>query len=185
VVVRKGTEAVIGADTLAKAGPLKERALYVANASKLVRAGPHWLGVVGHASLPLLLDHYLQSRKRPPVFDSPQAIFAFSLDLHAALRDRYWVLQGEDEGEPFESSQLDALIAGPGGLFGLFALRSVSEFTRFYAIGSGSDFALGAMRAVYDQVDDPAVIAQTGLEAAADFDDSTEAPFELQRVTLR
>lgn len=187
VVVRKGSEAVIGADTLAKFGSMNERPEYVENHSKLVRAGSGWIGVVGHASLPLVLEHYLARLDRPPKLGSVQQIFAFSLELHDALKEDYHLLTDEedDEAPPFESSQLDCLVANRGGLFGLYRMRSVHRYTRFYAIGSGGDFALGAMRAVYDQLDDPAAIARAGLEAAADFDDSTGGPFEVQRLTLR
>ena len=187
VVVRKGSSAVIGADTLAKFGSMNERPEYVVNHSKLVRCGDGWIGVVGHASLPLVLEHHLRGLKRPPKLDSVHRIFAFSLDLHDALKEDYHLLTRDEEEDsaPFESSQLDCLVATPGGLFGLYHMRSVHQYTRFYAIGSGGDFALGAMRAVYDSLDDPADVARAGLEAAADFDDSTGGPFELQRLTLR
>jgi ATP-dependent HslUV protease subunit HslV len=187
VVARKGSDAAIGADTLAKFGSMNERPEYVENHSKLVRAGKGWIGVVGHASLPLVLEHYLDRLDRPPKLGAVQQVFAFSLDLHDALKEDYHLLTAEedDEGAPFESSQLDCLVANPGGLFGLYRMRSVHQYTRFYAIGSGGDFALGAMRAVYDTLDDPAEIVRVGLEAAADFDDSTGGPFEVQRLKLR
>ncbi|MFT5456598.1 MAG: ATP-dependent HslUV protease subunit HslV [Myxococcota bacterium] len=187
VVVRKGSAAVIGADTLAKFGSMNERPEYVVNHSKLVRAGDGWLGIVGHASLPLVLEHYLGRLKRPPKLHTVQQVFAFSLELHDALKEDYHLLTGEEDedGAPFESSQLDCLVATPGGLFGLYRMRSVHQYTRFYAIGSGGDYAMGAMRAVYDTLEDPADIARAGLEAAADFDDSTGGPFELQRFEVR
>lgn len=188
VVVRKGQAAAIGADTLAKYGPMNERPEYVVNHSKLVRAGASWIGLVGHASLPHVLDHHLGREKKAPKLDSVRQIFAFSLDLHASLREDYFMLTDEgdeDDTPPFESSHLDCLIGSPGGLFGLFRMRSVHQYTRFYAIGSGGDFALGAMRAVYDRIDDPVQIANVGLEAAADFDDSTGGPFEIHPFTIR
>ncbi len=57
----------------------------------------------------------------------------------------------EEEDDPYESSQITALLANPNGIFfGVYSLREVYEYERFWAIGSGADYALGAMQAVYD-----------------------------------
>ena len=70
----------------------------------------------------------------------------------------------EDKEQPVESSQLDALIVGPAGIFEFESYRSVSEYARYWAIGSGKTLALGAMHAVYDLLGDPLDIARAGVE---------------------
>jgi ATP-dependent protease HslVU (ClpYQ) peptidase subunit len=53
----------------------------------------------------------------------------------------------------------------------------VQEFSRFYAYGQGSDYAMGAMYALYDDPGRSAEdIVRLGLEAAAEFDHSTGLP---------
>ena len=48
------------------------------------------------------------------------------------------------------------LIANASGIFGVYSYREVFEFDRFWGIGSGRSFALGAMYAVYDKAEDGA-----------------------------
>ena len=57
----------------------------------------------------------------------------------------------EDKEDALESSRMDCLIANPHGIFGVAAHRTVQEFSRFYAYGSGSDYALGAMYSAYER----------------------------------
>jgi ATP-dependent protease HslVU (ClpYQ) peptidase subunit len=64
-------------------------------------------------------------------------------------------------------------------------MREVFEFDRFWAIGSGRDFALGAMYAVYAKAKSAAAIAETGVMAGAEFDTGTSAPVLLHEVRIR
>ena len=60
------------------------------------------------------------------------------------------------------------------------------EYKRFTALGSGDEFALGAMTAVYDDDTKSAEnIARIGVEVAAEFDDSTGLPLEYYSVKLK
>jgi len=75
-----------------------------------------------------------------------------------------------------EPDQLDALIASPTGIFGIHALREVTEYSRFWAIGSGAEYALGAMYAVYDSAASAQDIAEKGVEAGAEFNNASSMP---------
>jgi len=72
----------------------------------------------------------------------------------------------------------------PGGIFGLYSLREVDQYTRFWAIGSGAEFALGAMQVAYDQLDDAQAIARAGIEAGACFDNSSALPMSSYSLEL-
>ena len=100
-------------------------------------------------------------------------------------KHEYFLRPEEEEDDEFESSHLATLIANPYGIFGLYSLRSVQEFIKFYARGSGADYAMGAMYTAYDTCGSPEDIALIGLQAAAEFDDGTGAPFELHTMKLR
>ena len=98
-----------------------------------------------------------------------------------------WVLHRdpkEDERDPCDSMQMEILIASPGGIFGAYPLRSVQEYERFYAFGSGAEYAIGAMHTVYERAETPEHVAVRGIEAAAAFDDSTALPYTLRSLTL-
>ena len=65
------------------------------------------------------------------------------------LKERFFLNPKEEDGDPYESSQITALIANPSGIYGIYSYREVFSFDRFWGIGSGRNFALGAMYAAY------------------------------------
>ncbi len=66
----------------------------------------------------------------------------------------------------------------------MYTLREVFEFARFWAIGSGTEFALGAMFAVYETLTDATEIAEAGVKAACEFNDACGLPLETHSVIL-
>jgi ATP-dependent protease HslVU (ClpYQ) peptidase subunit len=85
----------------------------------------------------------------------------------------------EDEEDPYESSQITALIINSTGLYGIFSMREVFEYTQYWAIGSGHEFALGAMQHAYARFDNATDIAHAGVEAGIAFDKNSAAPITL------
>jgi ATP-dependent protease HslVU (ClpYQ) peptidase subunit len=72
------------------------------------------------------------------------------------------------------------------GIFGVAAHRTVQEFSKFYAFGSGGDVAMGVMYAAYsDEKRSAEDIARFSIDGAAEFDDSTGAPVTSYAVKLR
>jgi ATP-dependent protease HslVU (ClpYQ) peptidase subunit len=184
VVAKKGGQAAIGADTLTCLGTTKESAAYVANSSKIIRVGDSYLAAVGQASWPLVLFSYFARQKESPSLESALAIFEAARELHKALKEEYFLNPGENSEDEFESSQFDCLIANRSGIFGLYALRSVQEYTKFYAFGSGYGYALGAMHALYDRASSAEEVVRVGLEASVEFDGPTGLPIEIRSVDL-
>ncbi|HTS55680.1 MAG TPA: MFS transporter [Burkholderiales bacterium] len=185
-VVKKDGVAAIAADTLIKWGSAKESATYIANHEKILRVGESFVGVTGTATFTAILRDYFEHTVEDIRLDSPTNIFRTWNRLHGVLKERYFLMPEEDKEDALESSRMDCLIANPHGIFGVAAHRTVQEFSRFYAYGSGSDYALGAMYSAYG---DPRLsadqIARQGIEAAAEFDDGTGLPatcFTLQLI---
>lgn len=186
VVVKKGPIVAIGSDTLTKLGSIKESAEYVENYSKIIRVDTSYIASVGPASGQQVLGSYFSGLKKSPVLSNPQSIFEEARKLQLALKEKYFLRPLEDdEFDEFESLRMSCLIANPMGIFGIYRLRAVQSYTKFYAIGSGCEFALGAMRAVYDRLESAEQIAAEGLAAAIDFDDGCGAPVEIKTVKLR
>ena len=184
-VVKKNGYAAIAADTLTKWGTGKESAAYVANNSKTVRVGDNWLGAAGTATFKLILRDYFAQSGVPARFDSTINIFKTWQAFHAVLKERYYLVAVNEKDDSLESSKFDVLIANPRGIFGVGAHRTVQEYRKFYAIGSGTDLALGAMYAAYDRPGLSAEqIARLAIEAAAEFDDSTGLPVVSHAVRL-
>ena len=184
-VVRKDGIAVIAADTLIKWGNAKESAAYIANHDKILKVGDSYLAVTGYATFKAILQDYFEHAVDDVRFDTPASIFRTWNRLHGVLKERYFLLPEEDKEDALESSRIDCLIANAHGIFGVAAHRTVQEFSRFYAYGSGSDYALGAMYSAYK---DPSLgaeqIAREAIEAAAEFDDGTGLPITCFSVHL-
>jgi len=185
-VVRKNGHAAIAADTLTKWGTGKESAAYVANNTKIVRVGDTYIAGSGTSTFKLILCDYFAQRGVPARFDSAIELFKTWQAFHAALKERYFLVSVGDKDDTIESSKFDVLIANPHGIFGVGAHRTVQEYRKFYAIGTGTDLALGAMYAAYDRPGLSAEqVARLAVEAAAEFDDATGLPVISHAVKLR
>jgi ATP-dependent protease HslVU (ClpYQ) peptidase subunit len=178
-VVKKDGRIAIAADTLTKWGGGKESADYVANHEKIIRVGDSHIAITGSATFKLILADYFASLDEAPQLDSVASIFSAWNALHGALKEHYYLQTGEDKEEDLESSRMDVLIANPKGIFGVAAHRTVQEFSKFYAYGSGSPYALGAMYAAYRAPAlDADAIARLGVRAAAEFHDESGLPVQ-------
>jgi ATP-dependent protease HslVU (ClpYQ) peptidase subunit len=185
-VVRKNGYAAIAADTLTKWGSGKESAAYVANNTKIVRAGDSFLAGSGTATFKLIMRDYFAQRGVPARFDTTINIFKTWQALHAALKERYYLVTVGEKDDTLESSKFDVLIANPHGIFGVGAHRTVQEYRKFYAVGTGTDLALGAMYASYDNPRLSAEqLARLAITAAAEFDDATGLPAVSHAVKLK
>ena len=184
VVVKKNGLAVIAADTLTSYGSRRLSVDNNAKPGKIVPIRDSFIGVTGSSAHVLVLEHLFGSLEQAPQLSSRQEIFDLFRGAHPRLKQDYFLNPREDERAPYESSQMDLLIANRHGIFGCYSLREVFEYDRFWATGSGSDYALGAMHAVYDRDMDAPEIAQTGVRAAIDFDEASGAPMMLYAVPL-
>ena len=185
-VVRKNGYAAIAADTLTKWGSGKESAAYIANNTKIVKAGDSYLAASGTATFKLILRDYFAQLEEPARFDSTINIFKTWQAFHAALKERYYLVSVGEKDDTIESSKFDVLLANPHGIFGVGAHRTVQEYRKFYAIGTGTDLALGAMYAAYDNPRLSAEqLARLAIAAAAEFDDATGLPVTSHAVKLK
>lgn len=185
-VVKKNGYAAIAADTMTKWGSGKETAEYIVNHAKILKVGDSYLGVTGDATFKTILRDYFSRPRVYARFATPLEIFKTWQKLHAVLKHDYYLHASAGEDEALESSRIDVLIANPHGIFGVAAHRTVQEFSKFYAFGSGSDLALGALYATYGQPRKSAEdIARLAISTAAEFDDGTGLPVTSFAVKLR
>lgn len=185
-VARKNNRIAIGADTLTGQGSIKIPGKYIANKTKIISFGDAYIGLAGSLTDQLVMESLRLRHPDLLRFDNVTNIFESIRSIQEILRTEYYTLPNEDDDhQPYESNQLNALIASPHGIFEIQSYREVLAFERFWAIGSGIRFALGAMHVVYDQYDDPVDIIKAGLEAACEFDKSCDRPIEIHTLDLR
>lgn len=185
VVTKKSGFVCIAADTLATYGDMRESADLIENSDKLVQIGDAWVAPTGPASAQLVLKHYIAGYEELPVLEDIDSIFEFLNTFQRALRDDYFVQGKEDSTDDFESMRMELIIASPGGVFGAYPQRSVQEYSKFYAFGSGAEYAMGAMNAAWETAVSAEELARIGIETSAKFDVGTGLPLTLRTIPLR
>jgi ATP-dependent HslUV protease subunit HslV len=184
--VRKGNTICISADTLSKHGSTKVRATHRQNHSKLHRVGGSILGFTGWEAIERVIVHLTRTRKEFQTLHSCEEIFDALLGLHKVLRDEYFVNPQEKEDQPVESNQISGLVVNRFGLFEIDSYREVNQYHDFWASGSGQEFALGAMHALYPKKNLTArAIAEAGVRAACEYDDGCDLPLESRSFRLK
>jgi ATP-dependent HslUV protease, peptidase subunit HslV len=184
VVVRKNGFSAIAADTLTTFGNTRLTPQNDASYDKILTYGDTYIGLCGSAAHHLVLDSAM--RRIPDLrLHGKSEIFESFRRMHPILKDEHFLNPKEDDEDPYESSQITALIANPSGIFAVYSMREVFEYNRFWAIGSGSEFALGAMHQTYARYDNPADIARAGIEAGCEFDKSSSLPMTLYTLRLK
>jgi ATP-dependent protease HslVU (ClpYQ) peptidase subunit len=180
VIVKKAGKICIAADSLTSFGDLKLSSAYDAANDKILQFRDCYLGIVGSAAHQLVLESIINDNKILEEVDidlsSRLSVFETFRALHPVLKDKYFLNAKDEDDDPYESTQIDALIASPTGIFGIHALREVTEYNRFWAIGSGAEYALGAMYALYDTAASAQDIAEKGVEAGSEFNNASSMP---------
>lgn len=189
VVAKKDGKVCIAADSLTSFGDLRLSSAYDAAHDKVLRYDENYLGIVGSAAHQLVLESVFASKKVVDKkiemdFSSRLAIFESFLALHPLLKEKYFLNAKDEDDDPYESTQIDALIANPFGIFGVHSLREVTEYNKFWAIGSGAEYALGAMFSVYDGAASAEDIAQAGVAAGAEFNNASSMPLSSYVIDL-
>lgn len=183
VMAERNGEACIGADTLTTYGSCKQKAKYFDGHEKIMRVDESYLGVVGWSASLCVLDSVFAGELALPEIRNERQLFQFSLLLHKKLKEDYF-LNEQNNASAWESTQMTLFLLNKHGLFGLFSNRTIERYRRFAAVGSGAEYALGAMYAAYERGDSCEEVARLGVEAGVEFDDASGAPITLKRMKL-
>ena len=183
VVVRKGDSVAIAGDSLTTFGDTRLAAEHDRTYDKIVHYRDTYIGLCGSAAHQLVFESLL-AKHGDLDFAHKSAIFETFRKLHPILKEQHFLNPKEEEDDPYESTQITALIANGNGIFGVFSMREVFEYTQFWAAGSGREFALGAMQALYQRLRTPDAVAKAGVEAGALFDKNSALPLTLYTLPL-
>ena len=184
VVARKGSTACIAADTLTTFGDIRLDHSLDKHHSKIQTFGRTHMGIVGSAAHTLVAERAFNDKELKADFSSRDSTFDTLIRLHPVLKERFFLNSKDADEDPYETSQIDAVFVNSNGIFAMFSLREVYEYTRFWAVGSGAYYALGAMHAVYDKYKSAKDIAKAGAEAGAKFDTSSQLPLTTKTIKL-
>jgi ATP-dependent protease HslVU (ClpYQ) peptidase subunit len=187
VVARKGGQVCIAADTLTSVGDTKLSAKYDIYHDKIQLCGDTYLGIVGSAAHSLVVEDIFKEAAFEYDFSSRGGIFRTFVKLHSILKEKYFLVPSSknQDDDPYETSHIDAVIANRHGIFAVYSLRDSNEFQRFWAVGSGAEYALGAMHATYESAASAEEIAQIGVAAGAEFDSASALPITFKTIDLK
>ena len=185
VVARVGGTLAIASDSLVTFGETRLPVGYEAN-DKLFMIDGSLIGAVGSvAHLPVLRQALAALAPEERRLHTREGLFETFMRLHPKLKDRFFLNTKEHDSDPYESSQFSILVANRHGIFGVESYREVFEFERFWAIGSGRRFALGAMHAVFGRAKTAREVAMAGVLAGCEFDTSSAGPVHVQTYKLK
>ena len=186
-VVRKNNKVIIAADTATSYGSTLKDAEYKGNHDKIIRFKNTWFALTGFSMGKLMLNHALEDHGKELSFNGLSEIYRSTLKLHKVFKDEYYLMtkKGNGNNQAVENMELHMLIANASGIYEVTGDRNVSEVSKFWAAGSGSRFAIGAMHASYDRFKDPAKIAEAGIQAACRFDAHCQLPLTMHQCQLK
>jgi ATP-dependent HslUV protease, peptidase subunit HslV len=183
VVVKKGAEIAIASDALVTFGETRLPHGYEMN-EKIFKVRDSYIGLAGSTAHFSVFAQALTHLGDEVQLNSRQEIFNTFQRLHPVLKERFFLNPKEEDSDPYESSQITALIANASGIYGVYSYREVFSFDRFWGIGSGRSFALGAMYAAYERTASARRVAEIGVKAGAEFDKSSALPARVFSIDL-
>jgi ATP-dependent HslUV protease subunit HslV len=183
VVVRKNNEVAIAADSLTTFGDTRLPAHFDRASDKIVQFRGTYIGLCGSAAHQLVFESLL-AKQGDLDFSNKRAIFETFRKLHPILKEQHFLNPKEEDDDPYESTQVTAVIANSSGIFGVYSMREVFEYTQFWAVGTGREFAIGAMYSLYDRLPSAEAIARAGIEAGATFDKNSGLPLTIYTMPV-
>lgn len=146
---------------------------------KVRQVGDSLLGRAGWGVYDNILADLFDGAEPPPLVDAP-AIFRFFMELWKRLHQRYAFVndQSKRKDTPFGDLGGSFLVANRNGIFYVAPNLGVTRFAKYFAIGSGADFSLGALHQIYDRDGDAEAVARAAVETAVAF--STQCGGEIR-----
>jgi len=166
--VLKNKSLVIGADTQFNFGDNRmpdnnHEAGKILMISGSYVAGSGW-GLYDNILADLLLDKKNKNLK----LTDEKSIFKFFNQFYFTIKEKYSYVNNQcnDDNSPFADLDSRFLIANRNGIFYVSPNMSVHKFERYFAIGAGCDYALGAIHVLYDSDFSAKEICQKAVSAA-------------------
>lgn len=186
-VVQKDGVVAIAADQMATLGMCKRPGAFRSRPGKIVPLKDSFIGVAGSTAHVRVMESLARNHADKFDLGSIDGVFETFRGLHKILVDEYFLLtKEEDDEQPYESSQLNILIANPSGIYEVQGYREVIQIEKFWAIGSGDEFALGAMEALYEYNGLSARdLAERGVQVGCLFDKASGPPIDSYAIELR
>jgi len=182
VAVKKQNKCVIAADGLTTYGSICSQPGNRVNNSKLIQAGNCYFGLVGWAAIQTIFEDLALKYDDLFHLKSRQQLFQSALKIHKILEEDYFIETNEEDDQPVDSSQFSGLFITENSIFDVDSYREVNEYEKFWAIGSGKQFALGSLESTYERLEDPIEIAKEAIRVACLYNDDCGFPIFTEQI---
>lgn len=145
VVVKKGGEVAIAADSLVTFGDTRLARGYEQN-QKIFQVGESLIALAGTTAHFPVMRSLLAGLADECRLGTRDDVFRTFLKVHEKLKDEYFVNTKEDDDDPYESSQITCLIANPTGIYGVYCTARCSRSTASGASARGAISRWGRCR---------------------------------------
>lgn len=170
---------VYGCDNATSIG--SERVHTVASNKKYIINNKNFFGITGSPTFLLAVYTYLSEVESISLTDRFD-VYRFLVGLHSNLKEYHFLDGSVDENSNFESIGLTMLIANAHGIFSTYDNREVIYHSDYYAIGSGQEYALGAMSLAARSTNDARTLVESGLYSASVHDLYTDQNWDIENL---
>jgi len=184
-IVKKNGALTLATDSLYSAGSLNVRPEYKVNNYKIYQVNQSYIALVGWGSIDDIIEDLIRNHAETLDFTNRASIFETLKNTQELLETEYSINTSENDDQPVDSNQLDGLVISPEGIFSFSSYRNVNEYSKFWSMGSGRDYALGAMYNAYDSSSTSQEIASVGVECSCVFDDGSCLPVQSVSIELK
>jgi len=184
-LLKKNGYATIACDSLSTDGSTTVCPENKVNNHKFFKHGDSYVGLVGWNNFNNILENILKDKSVELEFSDRSKIFNSLLKIHQKMKDEYFIETREDDEQPVESSQIDGLIISPNGIYEFDSYRAVDEYSKYWALGSGRRYALGALHCAYRTTKTSEEIAIAAVKASCTFDDGSALPVLFETIKLK
>ncbi len=152
--------------------------------SKIHSINKSYVGITGDMAHHLVLKSIIKKYNDNLCFENSDQIFETLLLLHEILKEDYFLLEETQNSLSYEGSQIQGVVCSSSGIFSFHEDRIVTEYTKFWASGSGMEVALGALSIAYDCFDNAEEIARKAVSATCNLKDSCGEPIESFSIVI-
>ena len=185
VAVRKNDEIAIAADSLTTFGDTRLSAEFDRTPDKIIQYKGHVHRPLRQRRAPARVREPTREARRPRLLQQGRRFSRRSGSCIRSSRSSTSSIPKEEDDDPYESTQITALVANVHGIFGVYSMREVFEYTRFWAAGIGARVRAGRdARAVPNRLRTAEAIARAGIDAGATFDKNSGLPLTLYTVAV-
>jgi ATP-dependent HslUV protease, peptidase subunit HslV len=183
VAVRKDGRTVLAADSLVNFGGQRYPPENC-ETHKILRVGSSLFAWAGWSLYAEMLRAFLLEHPAPKLSGEVE-VFRFFVDFWRSSRENFAMIRdATNSNSPFADLDSVFLIANRHGIFRVAANMDVTRFEQYAAVGSGAEYALGALRVLYDAELDAAQLARRAVEIGIDFNIYCGGTVDLQEVEL-